>query len=166
VGLARTGNTSLCAALPLLGYERVQQDPSFEALRDLQAGSGNAVVLHFKYLDYIHPGSRFVLTTRPLEDWLRSMEWSQRNNPRPIDGEHARIARRMAIYETVGFDARTLTEAFHRHHADVRRYFATRPHDLLELNIAGGEGWERLAPFLGLDTPTAAFPALNKGVAA
>jgi hypothetical protein len=165
VGLARTGNTSFCAALGLLGYERVRQDPRFEDLRDLQGGSGNSVVLHFKYLDYLFPGSKFVLTTRTVEGWLRSMERSQKHNPRPIAGEHERIARRMAIYDCVGYDEQTLAGAFHRHHAEIRRYFANRPNDLLELNVAGGQGWAKLCPFLGLPAPQVAFPALNQGFA-
>ena len=163
IGLARTGNTSLCAALERLGYGPVRQDPAFEALRALHGGSGNTVVLHFKYLDYLFPGSRFVLTTRSLTTWLSSMEHAHRTNPRPIDGEHERIARRMAIYETVGYEPQTLAGAFARHDAEVRRYFARRPGDLLVLDIAGGEGWDRLCPFLGVARPADAFPALNRG---
>ena len=165
VGLARTGNTSFCAALELLGYEPVRQDPGFEELRELQGGSGKTVVLHYKYLDYLFPGSKFVLTTRSLEGWLRSMEQSHIHDPRPILGEHERIARRMAIYEHVGYDEHTLTQAFHRHHADVRRYFSRRAGDLLEFNPADGQGWETICPFLDLPSPDAAFPKLNQGVA-
>lgn len=166
VGLARTGNTSFCASLELLGYGPVRQDPTFEMLRDLQGGSGNTVVLQFKYLDYIFPGSKFVLTTRTVESWLASMERSHLHNPRRIQGQHDRIARRMAIYETVGFDRQTLADSFFRHHSEVRRYFAQRPNDLLELDVAGGQGWDRLCPFLGVPSPGVAFPALNQGVSA
>ena len=166
VGLARTGNTSFCAGLGLLGYSAVQQDPTFEQLRDLQGASGNTTVLHFKYLDYVFPGSKFVLTTRPVQAWLASMERSHLHNPRPLVGQHERIARRMAIYEHVGYDEQILASAFHRHHAEVRRYFSKRPDDLLELNIAGGQGWEALCPFLGLAAPDQPFPRLNAGVAA
>jgi hypothetical protein len=149
-----------------LGYEPVQQDPAFETLRTLRGGSGATVVLHFKYLDFVFPDSKFVLTTRSTESWLQSMERSHIHNPHPIDGHHDRIARRMAIYETVGYDEPVLSQSFHRHHAEVRRYFAARPDDLLVLNVAAGEGWERLCPFLGVPAPTDPFPALNQGVAA
>ena len=134
VGLARTGNTSFCASLRLLGCELVEQDPSFEALRD------------FKYLDYLFPGSKFVLTTRSVESWLASMERSHRRNPRPILGEHERIARRMASYETVGFDPQILAGSFERHHAEVRRYFAQRPQDLLELRVAEAKAGNASVP--------------------
>lgn len=161
LSLARTGMTSLCAALKVLGYDPVEQDPSFERLREIHAAAGGTVMLSFKYLDFVFPGSKFILTTRDVESWLRSMERSQQKNPRPIEGRHERIFRRMSLYDTVGFDAVRLSGAFERHRAELRRYFADRPTDLLELDIAGGDGWERLCPFLGVPTPTAAFPALN-----
>lgn len=163
--LARTGNTSLCEARRLLGYASVQQDPAFDALRELEGAAGNTVILHFKYLDFVFPGSRFVLTTRPLRGWLQSMERSHVHNPRPIEGQHERIARRMAIYEAVGCEEGVLSSSFQRHHDEVRRYFAHRPSDLLELNIANGERWERLCPFLGVPQPDFAFPDLNRGLA-
>jgi Sulfotransferase domain len=166
VGLSRTGNTSLCAALDILGYDPVLQDPTFEQLRTLEGGCGNNVVLHFKYLDYIFPGSKFVLTTRSVDGWLASSERSHRLNPRPVAGEHERIARRMAIYECVGYDEPTLTAAFHRHHADVRRYFRHRPSDLLELDATAGDGWNLLCPFVGEAEPSVNYPDMNKGVAA
>ncbi len=162
IGLARTGNTSFCAALPLLGYGTVTQDPKFEELRDLDGASGNCVVLHFKYLDYLFPCSKFVLTTRAIEAWLRSMEIAHIADPRPIQGQHERIARRMAIYECVDYDEEVLSGAFHRHHTEVRRYFAERPNDLLELDISAGEGWQRLCGFLRLPVPDVPFPMLNQ----
>lgn len=166
VGLVRTGNTSFCEALTLLGYGPVAQSPRFEDLRTLRGGSENGVVLHYKYLDYVFPGSKFVLMTRPLEAWLASMRHAHASDPRPIEGQHDRIARRMAIYETVGYDAAVLTASFHRHHADVRRYFSGRPGDLLEMDITTGDGWDKLCPFVGLPIPVASFPRLNAGATA
>jgi hypothetical protein len=46
---------------------------------------------------------------------------------------------------------------------EVRSYFADRPGDLLVLDVVGGEGWERLCPFLGLEPPAGPFPRLNSG---
>ena len=45
----------------------------------------------------------------------------------------------------------------------VRAYFAGRPDDLLVLDVVGGEGWEKLCPFLGLEPPAEAFPHFNAG---
>jgi hypothetical protein len=38
--------------------------------------------------------------------------------------------------------------------------------DLRVVNIANGEGWDVLCPFLGLSAPSVPFPMLNQGVAA
>ena len=42
-------------------------------------------------------------------------------------------------------------------------HFAGRPDDLLVLDVVGGEGWERLCPFLGLAPPDEPFPHFNPG---
>jgi hypothetical protein len=68
----------------------------------------------------------------------------------------------MAIYEHVGYDAPTLTASFERHHAEIRRYFARRPQDLLELDATAGHDWERLCPFIGASVPSQTYPKLNQ----
>jgi hypothetical protein len=62
----------------------------------------------------------------------------------------------------VTFDREKFIAAYNRHHADVRRYFADRPGDLMEMNIIEGDGWEKLCPFLGLQVPPTPFPHLNR----
>ncbi|WP_395646272.1 sulfotransferase family protein [Terricaulis sp.] len=161
IGLGRTGTTSFCEALKILGYEQVAHNPRFERLRDLQGGADNGVTIFYKYLDYKFPGSRFVLTLRPLEPWLKSMEYIAEREPVLSRDEDIKIQRRMALYETVSFDRGKFIAAYERHHADVRRYFADRPQDLLEMNLVDGDGWEVLCPFLNLPTPEAPFPHLH-----
>ncbi|MEY2458945.1 MAG: hypothetical protein QOG30_775, partial [Acidimicrobiaceae bacterium] len=90
IGLNKTGTSSLHEALTILGYESLhwggpavrrlievslergepllsRLDPSLDAFSDVQALSTN-----FDRLDDQYPGSRFVLTVRPLEQWLDS----------------------------------------------------------------------------------------------
>lgn len=161
VGLGRTGTNSLCEALRLLGYERVEHNPPFERLALLNGGADNGVLLFYKYLDYKFPNSRFVLMLRPLEDWLSSMEFAANKYPIRSHDDDLAIMRRMQIYESVTFDRDKFVRAYQRHHNDVRRYFSSRPSDLLEMNLVGGDGWEKLCPFLGLDHPAAPFPHLH-----
>ena len=145
IGLGRTGTNSFCRALQILGYERVVHNPVFERLRELDGGADNGVVVFYKYLDYKFPGSKFVLTHRPLESWLASMEWLQsRIAPVTRANDHA-ILRRMAIYETVTFEREKYAAGYERHLADVRRYFRHRPDDLLEMSFFEGDGWKRCA---------------------
>jgi hypothetical protein len=162
IGLGRTGTNSLCDALRILGYVAIAHNPRFEELRSLEGGADNGVTLHYKYLDYKFPGSKFVLTRRKLSDWLPSMEHVAAANPVRSRDDDLIIYRRMTLYESVAFDIEKFTAAYHRHHADVRRYFAERPDDLLEMNIVEGEGWEKLCPFLGLPLPSVPFPYLNR----
>ncbi len=161
IGLGRTGTNSFCAALRVLGYERVAHNPRFEELAGLQGGADNGVLLFYKYLDYKFPGSKFVLTLRDLESWLDSMSFANAQFPilsRELDD--VPIMRRMLTYETVEFDRDKFAAAYERHHADVRRYFAGRPGDLLEVDFLAGAGWEPLCAFLGLPVPAAPFPRL------
>ncbi|MGH6811745.1 MAG: sulfotransferase [Methylocella sp.] len=139
----------------------MKQNPRFEELSLLDGGSDLGVIMHYKYLDYKFPGSKFVLTLRELPAWLPSAKYIADANPVRSRDQDMAILRRMTIYGSVSFDAEKFTAAFHRHHADVRRYFAHRPDDLLEMSIAQGEGWEKLCPFLGLPMPSVPFPHLN-----
>ena len=162
VGLGRTGTNSFCEALRILGYTAVAHNPPFEQLRSLDGGADNGVTLHYKYLDYKFPGSKFVLTTRALDDWLPSMAYITDRLPVLSREEDTVIYRRMTLYESVTFDREKFTRAYVRHHADVRRYFARRPNDLLEMSIVDGDGWEKLCPFLALPVPDVSFPKLNQ----
>jgi Sulfotransferase domain len=68
----------------------------------------------------------------------------------------------MMIYETVVFQREMSIAAAERHHRDIKRYFSTRPDDLLEMNIIAGEGWDKLCPFLGVPLPSVPFPHLHR----
>lgn len=160
LGLPRTGTTTFCQALKLLGYEKVKHNPQFQKLATLEAASDIGCVIFYKYLDYKHPDSKFVLCTRDLESWLDSVQFICEKYP-STDKDIA-ILRRMLLYESVTFDREKFTDAYHRHHEDVRRYFRDRPNDLLEMNLIEGDGWEKLCPFLELPIPDAPFPHSNK----
>jgi hypothetical protein len=140
----------------------VLHNPPFEALATADAGADNGVLLFYKYLDYIFPGSKFVLTVREQASWLRSMAYANAIYRVTSLEDHIPIMRRMLLYETVTFDQGKYIAAYHRHHDDVLRYFEDRPRDLLVMNITAGEGWEKLCPFLGIATPDALFPHLHR----
>lgn len=52
-------------------------------------------------------------------------------------------------------------KAYEKHNKEVRKYFARRPHSLLEIDIPGGEGWPKLCGFLSVPLPIGAFPHIN-----
>ncbi len=160
IGLPRTGTTTFCNALKLLGYQKVKHNPRFEHLATLEGASDIGCVIFYKYIDYKHPHSKFVLCLRDLESWLESVQFIYEKYP-STDKDIA-ILRRMLLYESVTFDRDKFIAAYHRYHDDVRRYFKDRPNDLLEMNLVDGEGWEKLCPFLGLPIPDVPFPHNNK----
>lgn len=183
IGLSRTGTKTLTAALGILG-EIVVHHPSDEhTYAEITSGRYDLSILQqngadgvsdllaatfFRELDDAFPGSRFVLTMREREAWLDSMEahWDGKAVYEDDEGgldTKVRMRRflRAACYGTYAFDRRRLARAFDDHHARVRAHFASRPDDLLELDIIGGEGWERLAPFLNQPVLDAPFPRVE-----
>ncbi len=62
------------------------------------------------------------------------------------------------LYGTQEYEEEAFSRAYDAYTAEVREYFRERPQDLLVLDICGGEGWSKLAPFLGKPIPEAPFP--------
>ena len=56
---------------------------------------------------------------------------------------------------------RVYVERYERHNREVLEYFASRPKDLLVLDLSAGHGWPQLCPFLGHPTPEFPFPWRN-----
>ena len=174
VGWAKTGTTTLGACLTELGFDHVGL--RLDLVDRLESGDVDAVVeelgrrdscedwpwpLLYREIDERFPGSRFVLTTRPPEPWLRSY----RNM---VSGEapSARVRRRRTVI--YGFDPATadddeLVTRVTDHNESVRRYFADRPGDLLEIDWSRGDGWPELCGFLGLEEPGTPVPRANAG---
>lgn len=178
IGLSKTGTRSLHDALQVLGLrsvhwggpepqtavqrgleirvsvERALEEgrPLLEDLEEADAYSDiHALSINFDVLDHQYPESRFILTVRDLEDWLES-------RTRHVEVNQAR--REQGTYSGTFLELDVegwRTEAL-AHVARVRAHFAGRPDDLLELDIAAGDGWEKLCAFLGRATPSEAFP--------
>lgn len=170
IGLNKTGTKSLSVALRGLGFKTVHFKYRERRLVDIirsnyrsgkmllsgmeqfDAFSDFAGEYFFKELDRQYPGSRFILTIREVDDWLESRErhvLRNRGNPR---------------YQYV---FREVNKEQWRLHMDrtlrlTRAFFKNRPRDLLIMNIPGGEGWEKLCPFLDVQAPEGPFPFENR----
>jgi hypothetical protein len=73
IGLTRTGTTSLNQALEILGYRSVHYPTLSQLLHEpLEAATDEPVAVTYKYLDFLYPQSKFVLTEREEDDWIRS----------------------------------------------------------------------------------------------
>jgi hypothetical protein len=188
LGLSRTGTRSLTAALHVLGFDTVHYPTDRATLETLVRGDARFPLLdhydgitditvapYYEDLDRLHPGAKFVLTVRDETPWLESCRnhWTGRSpyEEGPKEGlaaeehrVHMEIRRflRAAVYASYSMDDARFVRAYRRHTEDVKRYFADRPSDFLVLDIAGGEGWEKLAPFLGVAVPPSPFPHKGK----
>ncbi|NOK59854.1 MAG: hypothetical protein GFH27_549291n46 [Chloroflexi bacterium AL-W] len=175
IGLSKTGTKSLSKALEVLGYqtkhfplirENVEQgDYDLKLLEQYDALTDAPIAALFPHLDTRHPGSRFILTVRNREDWLRSCERyftlrdSVRRQQGVIDRTHFW---RLLIFGCYEFHSERFTYVYERHIREVSWYFSQRPDDLLIIDICGGQGWEYLCPFLAMPIPTQPFPHENK----
>ncbi|HRP74159.1 MAG TPA: sulfotransferase [Rhodocyclaceae bacterium] len=168
IGFHKTGTTSLAVALEMLGYRVTGpngvRDPDIDKnvlkiARDLvhkyDAFQDNPWPIIFKELDRDCPGSRFILTLRDPQSWIKSQVRHFGRMETPM---------RRWIYG-VGCpegNEEIYVRRFEEHNSEVLEYFRDRPDDLLVMDLANGDGWERLCPFLGAQTPEAPFPHANK----
>jgi len=51
---------------------------------------------------------------------------------------------------------------FETHNREVGEHFSNRTDDLLVMNLADGDGWDQLCPFLGKEVPPVPFPHANR----
>ena len=152
LGLTRTGTTSLAVALEKIGYYVVHY-PSENYLFDghYDAAFDLSVAIHYKKLDQLFVGSRFIYTIREKNAWLDSMERYLQD--KRVNAQQYQTNRQL-VYGQFEFDRKMYSAAYDRHHNDVLEYFKTRPQDLLTLNICNGDGWRPLLSFLGEERPT------------
>jgi hypothetical protein len=168
IGFHKTGTTSLGNALKMLGYsvtgpngvkdpkiEKNVYEMAFKLVDQFDAFKDNPWPVLFRELDERFPGSKFVLTIRPGHLWLRSQIQHFGTRETPM---------RKWIYGAgcpVGNEDLYL-HRFERHNREVQAHFAGRRTDLLVLDIAQDDAWQRLCPYLGVEAPHVAFPHANR----
>lgn len=168
VGFHKTGTSSLGRALEMLGYtvcgcktqlvKGIREGDLSSALKmaqDYQAFQDFPWPILFRELDQAFPGSRFVLTMRDEESWLKS------------NLNHFGSRSRESLQWIYGADCprgneQRYLERFREHNETVLGYFSGREADLLVLDIQAGDGWDKLCPFLGQDVPVQPFPHRQK----
>ena len=180
---APAGTRSLTAGLHTLGFDTIHYptdkgtldtlirgDARFPHLDHYDGMTDITIAPYYEDLDKLSPGSKFVLTLREEVGWLKSCKnhWTGRSAFEPGDDEehrlHMEIRRflRAAVYASYDFEETRFRRAYRQHVENVQRYFAGRPNDLLVMRIAEGEGYETLAPFLGVPVPAQPFPHKGK----
>jgi glycosyltransferase involved in cell wall biosynthesis len=124
-------------------------DPAVDAFSDI-----GLLATHFDVLDVQYPGSRFVLTVRPLDEWIDSRRRHvERNMARRDAGEYDG--------SFVVVDEQLWREQWERQVGRARRYFEDR-RDFLEVDLTAGGGWAPLCDLLDMPEPAASFPWVNR----
>ncbi len=162
IGIGRTGCCSLREALRELGYtirqdDRIQLIPLLvHEIEQYDGALDSPIALQYKKLDKAFPNSKFILTTRTLESWLKSIEYFLTIPgvlPRPKDSAKGM----RGLLGDDKFNKEAFTRSWLKHHEDVIRYFKDR-NDLLIMDYGKGDGWEKLCSFLGKEIPNKPFP--------
>lgn len=177
IGLNKTGGTSLCYALNCLGYNSIHSlkemfDYSNEEffldtniINNFDAITDTPLPLFYKELDKAFPKSKFILTLRDNDSWLKSTKkhfsYTRAVIRKPLRGEKL-IKYLEKIYGKKVFDEEFFLKAYADHENSVRDYFKNREEDILYFNLCGGEGWEVLCSFLNKPLLSEDFPHKNK----
>jgi hypothetical protein len=170
IGLNKTGTTTLGLCLQHFGYRHTTSN--LELTRMVERNELESVLrfaeeydsfedwpwpLIYREVDERFPGSKFILTVRRTpETWLRSL---QKHALLTGPTEFRRIAYGFSTPD--GHEAEHLAR-YEEHNRSVRRYFADRPLDFLEICWETGSGWAQLADFLGHETPNLPLPHANR----
>ena len=168
IGFHKTGTTSLGMALRLLGYSVTgpngTKDPNisknvramaFRLVEQYDAFQDNPWPILYRELDERYPDSKFILTLRSSDSWIRSQVRHFGTQQTPM---RAWIYGQGCPQGNEGL----YVERFERHNAEVLSYFERRPDDLLVMDLSKGDGWNQLGPFLGAEIPKTPFPHANK----
>ena len=151
-------------------------------LNEYNALADTPVCCIYQGLDRAYPGSKFILTVRDKQSWLASQErlndqilipfFSENRDTPDVRFQNSLI--KILVTRTIGAEAASIftedfelgayydRDAFSRlydaYYEQVPQYFSGREDQLLTLRIVDGEGWEKLAPFLGFEIPEVPFP--------
>ncbi len=175
IGWAKTGTTTLGQCFQLLGYKH--QGQRLDLIEDLAKPDLSRImalaaqketfedwpwILPYKEFDAVFPGSRFVLTIREPDSWLRSYKNMLHVIGSPTAAEN-RMRRILYGLPFPDVSDNALLERYLRHNNEVRDYFRNRPNDLLVVDWGQGDGWQKLCAFLEKPVPDIPFPHANPG---
>jgi hypothetical protein len=173
IGMHKTATSSLAAALTILGYKTAHwESPQWaqEIWRDVST-TGRSRLLEryhavcdlpipmlYHRLDISYPGSKFILTTRGEDAWVKSAEnhWKRSSDGWDTDGFSHAMHR--AVYGQLDFTEEVFRRRFRQHNEEVLLYFAKRPGDLLVMDMDQKAGWSDLCAFLGKPVPEVPYP--------
>lgn len=169
IGFHKTGTTTLGIALKTLGYNVVGAKPDlakhlfendfesiFRIADSFDAFQDNPWAILYKELDARYPDSKFILTWRDENEWIKSVV-------NHFGKKHTEMRR--WIYGTghPKGNEQLYLNRYKKHINEVLEYFQNRKEDLLIVSWEKAKGWEELCEFLNKPIPKIPFPHVNKG---
>ena len=181
IGFYKTGTTSLCEALRVLGYRTVNGDKLGEypgaddgatLLRQIERGdcslptfamfdafTDNPYFRLWRQIYTLFPEAKYILTLRDEEAWIAScVKFYRDRRIRPMRlwmfGRYADPSRDEASREV-------WLAAYREHNAAVREHFRGRAHQYLEFDPTRDDGWALLCSFLDAPRPQQPWPHAN-----
>lgn len=179
IGMHKTGTTSLCRALTMLGFdaahwvsarwardvwEEMESKGHSPTLERHYAVADLPIPLLYKELDHAYPGSKFILCVRPEQEWADSVahHWTPANPFRYTWDEDCFTHKvHHLLYGRKTFDRDAMLDRYRLHNAEVRQYFRNRPADLLIMDMKRNSIWPKLCNFLGILAPVEPYPREN-----
>ena len=175
IGWAKTGTTTLGKCFKILGFDHQGQD--LRLVKDIKNDDLTRIlalaesketfedwpwIILYKELDEAFPGSRFILTKRNSEKWIRSYK-NMLVNQGDATEELNEIRNTLYGLPFPEVSEPQLIERYEKHNAEVECYFRDRSKDLLIVDWEEGNGWKELCEFLDKEMPEEPFPHANKG---
>ncbi|OYT28020.1 hypothetical protein B6U98_05755 [Thermoplasmatales archaeon ex4572_165] len=157
VGFWKTGTTSIYKAFNILGYRAGRlihegKEPKKGWIHYIKkcnydAFTDDPMSFIYKDLDKTFPDSKFILTERNTQSFVKSYINYFKGTE----------------FEKTADEIDEVIEKYESYYKEVKDYFKDRADQLLVIDVIGGEGWEKLCPFLNKPTPKKPFPHKNKG---
>jgi Sulfotransferase domain len=138
---------------------------SLSILKEVQALLDIPVAPYYAQFDHVYPEAKFILTTRPTESWLASMETHFRfyiENMRDDFDDYVLAC----VYGALHFTPDRFRYVKELHERNVRDYFADEPEKLLIFDVFHGDSWPELCRFLDCPVPGEPYPHKNVALTA
>ena len=173
IGQGKTATKSLNKAFVMLGmntahfygagvysllFDNAAEQKDKEFLFNVNEEKHVAAVLDTPVVDFYneialaYPNAKFILTIREPRSWIKSQQ--------KFYGHYARSCKnwlapwRRGSNIVYGTECPSPVQAIKRYHQHNRNVIDAIPKDrLLVMDIPGGDGWEKLCPFLGVPIP-------------
>lgn len=168
VGLPRTGTRSLCEALRILGYNAIHHEPDridldtvdenvAQAYDDVEAVTDMPAALFHREI----PAEKYILTTRPVDDWWHSIVWHTQQILIGGDAKHIRYTQQLhaAIFGSAWPQEFLWKKRYDEWQLQVLQGPISKHVQIF--NICVQPDWTQLCDFLDKPIPDIPFPHRN-----